>query len=362
MIRHLGRISILASLVASGCGKLGPPVPPTRFAERAAELAAVQRGANIVLSWPAPQLDDQSSNKRYIDRVEIYRLVERKDGAATLDPEVFEELAEMVGVLDRTALQAQTANSPTIEFTDPIDLSDPELDQMRLRYAVRYVNKRDQAGPFSIMATVEPKRIVAAAPTNLRVASEAQDEIVLLWDPPGSNADGSQPASFVGYNIYRRAAGRPAPHEPLNPEPLAEPKFTDRKFRYRAEYIYTVRAVTQSGSGFVESADSAQLRFRPIDRFPPSQPGPVSIASTGGVISLFWPSNPEQDVIGYNVYRAESPDQKNWIKLNSQPLSTVTFRDERVVVGTRYYYRVTAVDRFDNESEPSPVVSQTANP
>lgn len=359
MIRHLGRalFLLLAALATSGCGRVGAPIPPSRFAERAATLEAVQRGASVILSWPAPQ-----PSKPRIDRAEIYRLVERRGDPPTLDPQEFEDLAEMIGFLDRAALEAQAATSASIEFSDPIDLSDPELDQIRLRYAVRYVNERGRAAPFSMIATVEPKRIVAAAPTNLRVVSEAQDEIVLAWDPPESNADGSRPVSLVGYNIYRRAAGRPAPREPLNPEPLAEPKFADRKFRYRAEYIYTVRAVTQSGSGFVESADSAQLRFQPIDRFPPSRPGPVSIASTGGIISLFWPSNPEQDVVGYNVYRAESPDQKDWIKLNPQPLNAVTFRDERVVIGKRYYYRVTAVDRFNNESEPSPPVSETANP
>ncbi|HWC77470.1 MAG TPA: TolB protein, partial [Blastocatellia bacterium] len=78
-----------------------------------------------------------------------------------------------------------------------------------------------------------------------------------------------------------------------------------------------------------------------------------------------WPSSPERDLAGYHVYRAESPDAAaaDWIKLTAEPLANVTtFRDDRVVIGKRYYYKVTAVDRFDNESAASRIVSETANP
>ncbi len=49
------------------------------------------------------------------------------------------------------------------------------------------------------------------------------------------------------------------------------------------------------------------------------------------------------------------------MKSTPQPITTVTFRDDRVEIGRRYFYRVTAVDRFNNESTPSRTVSETAN-
>jgi fibronectin type 3 domain-containing protein len=69
-------------------------------------------------------------------------------------------------------------------------------------------------------------------------------------------------------------------------------------------------------------------------------------------------------VVGYNVYRTDSADaaDKDWVKLTAQPITTVTYRDERVVVDNVYFYRVTAVDKFDNESKPSRAVSEAAHP
>jgi len=40
----------------------------------------------------------------------------------------------------------------------------------------------------------------------------------------------------------------------------------------------------------------------------------------------------------------------------------VTYRDDRVTIDQVYYYKVSAVDRFNNESKPSRVVSETAHP
>jgi hypothetical protein len=168
----------------------------------------------------------------------------------------------------------------------------------------------------------------------------------------------------VGYNVYRRAAKRVFGGELLNPEPVTVTSFTDTKFQYLVDYVYFVRALSQGASGLVESADSEPLSFKPVDIFPPSAPDPVSIASANGTISLFWPSSPERDLLGYNIYRANSADtpDKDWIKLNDQPLTPVTFRDDLVVIDQTYFYRVTAVDRFNNESARSRVAGETAHP
>jgi fibronectin type 3 domain-containing protein len=150
----------------------------------------------------------------------------------------------------------------------------------------------------------------------------------------------------------------------VNSEPLTEARFVDRRFQYRTEYAYMVRALSQGTTGLIESADSELSIFTPIDTFRPASPDPVSAASANGIISLFWPTSPEPDVIGYNIYRAESADESenDWIRLTPQPLSDVTtYSDDRVVIGKRYFYKVTAVDRFENESLPSRVVNSVAN-
>jgi hypothetical protein len=356
-------ISLIA-LAGLSCGKVGAPVPPTRLSARTSQLEAVQRGAVILLSWPSPPLGGDESNTSYVNGVEIFRLSERRSEEPLLDTEDYQESAQVIGYLDRAAIEALAKSGGRLQFKDALNLAQAgDLSNVRLRYAVRYQNKRGQTAAFSNTVAVEPAPGVALPPAELRASADSQDEVSIAWGAPDANADGTRPASVVGYNIYRRPARRESFREPLNSEPIEGLSYIDRNFQYQTDYVYAVRAVSQGASGLIESADSEPVSFTPLDRFPPAVPDPLSAASAGGVISLFWPSSPERDVIGYNVYRAESADsEKEWVKLNEQPVTTVTFRDDRVVIGKRYFYKVTAVDRFTNQSEPSRVVSESANP
>jgi len=353
-----------AGLVSASCGKVGAPVAPSRLTERTSDLTAIQRGASILLSWPSPALVQDESSRFYISRVDIYRLNERRDEEAILDPDDFEQTAQVIGFMDRAAMEGLAKTIGHLQFTDAVNLSNArQLGNTRLRYSIRYVNKRGQASTFSNTVAIEPAPAIAMAPTKLE-ATDSPDAINISWSPPAANVDGAAPPSVVGYNVYRRLAKRDLRGELLNSEPLASTSFTDTKFQYLADYVYFVRALSQGANGLIESADSELLPHTPVDRFPPSAPDPVSVASANGTISLFWPSNPERDVIGYNVYRADSADSPDpsWIRLNDQPLTTVTFRDDRVVIDQTYFYRLTAVDRFNNESMRSRIVSETAHP
>lgn len=364
--RALLFFSVLATAFAClSCGKVGAPVPPARLTERTNSLTAVQRGASVFLSWPAPPLVKQEADRAYINRVEIYRLVEQRDEEPVLDPDDFQELSQVIGYLDRAAIEAQVEAARQLQYTDALNLNQPQdLANTRLRYAVRYINKRGQTAAFSNSVAIEPVPGIANAPTGVSLAGEDQDAVTISWNPPDGDVSGARPASVIGYNVYRRAAKRDSFNKPLNSEPITETSFIDRDFKYQAAYVYVVRALSQGRSGLIESADSLPLEVKPVDTFKPAAPDPVSIASANGVISLFWPTSPERDVVGYNVYRAEtaSADERDWVKLNAEPHEPVTFRDDRVITGQKYFYRVTAVDRFNNESKPSAVASETANP
>ena len=371
-LRRLGPVAEVYSLVILGslavfsaCGKVGPPVPPSRLSERTSDLTAIQRGSTIVLSWPSPSLVKDEDSRFYISRVDIFRLTERRDQEPVLDPDDYEATAEPVGSLDRAMIETQVNTFGHLQFRDSVKLTQSkQLANIRLRYAVRYVNKRDQAAAFSNTVAVEPAPGVAMPPTKVNVVDDAQDVVTITWLAPVANVDGITPAAVVGYNVYRRLQKRNFGGDLLNSEPISVTSFTDSKFQYQVDYVYFVRALSQGANGLIESVDSDPVPFTPVDRFAPSAPNPVSIASSNGSISLFWPSSAERDVIGYNVYRAGSADapDNDWIKLNDQPVTPVTFRDEQVVIDQTYFYRVTAVDRFNNESERSRVVSETVHP
>jgi hypothetical protein len=353
-----------AAIISSSCGKVGAPIPPSRLSERTSDLTAIQRGASVLLLWPSPALVQDELSRFYISRVDIYRLNERRDQEPILDPIDYEETAQVVGFMDRAAIEAQAKTLGHLQFTDAVNLSNSmQLANTRLRYAVRYVNKRGQTALFSNTVAVEPAPGIALPPVTL-VAVDVQDAITISWSPPAGNVDGVTPASVVGYNVYRRSAKYDFGGDLLNSEPISGTSFTDTKFQYLSDYVYFVRALSQGANGLIESADSEPLPLTPEDKFAPAAPDPVSVASANGTISLFWPSSPERDVVGYNVYRADSADAPDlsWIKLNDQPMTTVTFRDDRVVIDQTYFYRVTAVDRFNNESSRSHIVSEAAHP
>jgi len=83
------------------------------------------------------------------------------------------------------------------------------------------------------------------------------------------------------------------------------------------------------------------------------------------LVSLYWPLNSEGDVVGYNVYRTtvEKAPADKWVKLNTTSLhKTASFRDDKVEVGKEYFYQVTAVDAYGNESERSEIKSEVVNP
>jgi len=299
-----------------------------------------------------------------VDRAEIYRLEEHRDQEPVLDREDYRAAAHIVAILSRKDIESQLSKDGFLHYSDPLDFTGQgSFANIRLRYAVRYVNSHGQEAPFSNTVAIEPFPTVSNAPVDLVAKDEAQDRVRLAWTPPDTNVNRTRPAAVVGYNVYRRRADSGQP-ELLNAEPLGDPSFVDTKFKYGVAYEYTVRALSPGNSGLIESADSKPFPHTPTDIFPPSAPDPVSIASANAVISLFWPTSPERDVVGYTVYRTESsePQAGDWVKLTPEPITTVTYRDGRVRLGTRYYYRVTAIDKFKNESESSRIVSEVADP
>jgi fibronectin type 3 domain-containing protein len=135
-----------------------------------------------------------------------------------------------------------------------------------------------------------------------------------------------------------------------------------RDFQFGVQYVFAVRSLSflpndASLLNAIESNQSELLAHTPKDTFPPTAPTSVTIASVNGQVSLFWPLNPEADVAGYNIYRSEN--EKDWVKLNAQLHKTASFKDDRVGIGKLYFYQITAVDVYGNESSKSSTVSET---
>lgn len=340
----------------AACGKIGDPLPPIPRAPLIIEeLNVKQQGTQLILSFPLIR----ASRSPKLQRIDVYRLVDSASDPPGLTEEAFSARASVITSID----QIPNQNS-AIVYRDQLELK-TAVRNLRYRYAVRLVNQTGQAADFSNYATIVPLFDLALPPTGLTVI-QREKEIELSWTPPAANESGTSPANVAGYNLYRRKGDSVIK---LNDAPLNQTRFVDRNFEFGADYQYFIRALSllpgnASLEAAIESNESAPLAHTPKDTFPPAAPGPVTIASIGGMVSLFWPLNQETDVAGYNIYRAESgqtpPGQ--WIRLNPQLHKTASFRDDRVQVGREYFYQITAVDIYGNESARSETMNETVNP
>ena len=340
------------SVLLTGCGKRRPPVPPaSRPNLNRSQLTGFQRGDQIILQISLQGLNGLSAYKQ----ADVFRLAEMTDSPQFLPEDDFASRSTIVGSI---SIPANATNASTLTFTDSLNLKGQSI---RLRYAVRFVNREGQKTAFSTFTLIEPLVNIADAPT-LNDVKVTQDSINLKWLPPVSNNDQSQPANIVGYNVYRTTNNQ-TDFLKLNTSLLSELVFGDKNFEFGRDYVYFIRAVSVGPDGTqIESADSNQIKIKPIDTFPPVAPEGVTIAAAPGRLSLFFVPNSESDAAGYNVYRTTDsnlpPDR--WRQINEQPLTTTTFQDSNIESGTRYFYYLTAVDKAGNTSAPSEIVSEVA--
>jgi len=348
-------LALGALCFAVGCGKRRPPLPPIeRIPQRTELLSGVQRGNEVILSWPAPRRNAPPESVQSIRRIDVYRLAEPINAPLPLTEEEFAARSTLIGSLDYATISHA---GETLTYTDTLELTEP----VRLRYAVRYVNDAGQRAAFSNFLLIEPAAHVSQPPVISDITA-SETALTVHWQPPAANVDQTTPANVLGYNIYRTTSAQNEPAEtPLNATPITTTEYADRNFRFGDEYTYVVRAVSLGTGGTqVESLNSNAETLTPRDVYPPSAPTGLTVAPAQDRLSIFFAANPEPDVAGYNLYRSTDPNLlKPWTKLNSALLTRTTYQDLDVQSGVKYYYYLTAVDTAGNVSPPSKVASET---
>lgn len=349
-------ICLLALVTIAGisCGKRKPPLPPEPKVFQRAEISGFQRGNRIILSWKMPEKNAAANDVRHIKTVDVYRLAERLTSPSNLSEEQFASRSVLIGSLP---VGDDDFNLKTLSYTDTLQFAG---QPSRLRYAVRFVNASGQRAPFSNIVAIEPESKVSAGPTGLS-ASVTQDAIELSWTAPTANADGTTPVNLAGYNVYRSASPTQA-GALINKTLVTEASYADSTFEFDKEYFYFVRAVSAgTGDTPTESTESNIIQVTPKDTFNPGPPVSITIGAAPKSISIFFPPNPERDVVGYKIYRSEEAgtDKSSWLLLTPQGIDTNTYQDTTVEPGKTYFYYIVATDKFGNVSEASEVVSET---
>jgi len=346
---------MLILLICLSCGKRKPPLPPIERVSQRVEISGFQRGTKVNLTWTMPARNAPDGSILNIDRADIYRLAEPLNSTLTLSEEEFASRSTLIASLPITDADFGLKK---ISYADTLEFAGQPV---RLRYAIRFVNASGQKAAFSNFLLLEPTARIAEAPTSLS-ATITELAIVLDWNEPDANVDGSKPANILGYNVYRSPSEKETA-KLLNETPVNETEFADKLFEFGKEYFYFTRTVSLgSNAEPVESLESNIVKVSPKDVFPPSPPSAITIAAAPNNLSIFFATNPEKDIAGYRIYRSTDKNLplSEWQNLTPELLTTTTFQDTKVESGRTYFYYLTAVDKAGNMSEPSEIISETA--
>ncbi|HEX8371095.1 MAG TPA: fibronectin type III domain-containing protein [Pyrinomonadaceae bacterium] len=344
---------IFVSLIFVGCGKRKNPLPPIEKVQQRVEISGFQQGSKVNLIWALPAQNVSDSSVSSIKQVDVYRLAEPLDAPASLTEEDFASRSTLIGSV---SLSDEDLTRKQITYTDSLEFAGQAV---KLRYAIRFVNSAGQKAGFSNFLLIAPTAKVAASPF-LASPALTQEAILLSWQTPTSNVDGSKPVNILGYNVYRLEK-ETTQNRMLNSAPVTRNEFSDRLFEFERNYRYFIRAVSLGTNGQpIESSDSNSVEITPQDTFAPNAPSALTIAATPDTISIFFATNLEKDIAGYRIFRSANSalPKSEWQNLTPNLLTANTFQDTKIESGKTYFYYVTAVDKFGNASEPSEVVSE----
>src|SRR5205823_4220155 len=210
-------LGLCALVMAPTCGKRRPPLSPIeRVPQRTEALTGIQRGNQVVLSWPAPPRNAKEGSVQSIRRVDVYRVAEKPTAPLPLTEDQFSARAILIGSVPYDEIRKSGIN---LTYTDTLELAG---EPARLRYAIRYVNSAGQRAAYSNFFLMEPAAKVAQPPTVIKTGNEySEAAITLTRVAPAKNIDESTPVNLFGYNEYRTIVSKPeAESKPLNPEPV----------------------------------------------------------------------------------------------------------------------------------------------
>ena len=370
-------IFILASFL-SGCASPGEPTERKAPVPAAvADLAAVQSGNDVILTFTVPKETAEHRPLKQIPTIEIYRDFESAAGAGALaSPQAPANPSLLVtippGMADHYAAKNQIRYPDTLtaeDFTQHPD--DVAAYIVRTRTSAKRESENSNVAEVRVYPTLDPIE---------DLKSEIAHSVVeLAWTAPRKTLTGAAPP-IAGYRIYRAEATPPNETNvntaniagqsavPALAAPLvkigdtASTTFEDSQAELGRTYAYSVRSVAQYPGEALESADSNLAIVTVHDIIPPAAPlGLIAVCvpaqdGTPPHAELSWAISPETNIAGYNVYRSGEADVPG-TRLNATPLLSPAFRDMNSTPGQRYFYSVTAVDRSGNESPASVAVS-----
>jgi fibronectin type 3 domain-containing protein len=179
------------------------------------------------------------------------------------------------------------------------------------------------------------------------------DRVVVQWDIPKSNFDGSRLTDLSGFKVYRNAqvAGEECENCPdkrvlhanvdfQNPSNAvigpSQVTYTDNQVKQGNVYAYSVSAYNLKGR---EGPISQEVSI--VFEEPPPVPRDLRGEAEADGVSLDWPAfDSSSGAQSFRVYRGSEPDPEKMKSIGSTKLTETHFLDKKVEKGGTYYYMV----------------------
>jgi hypothetical protein len=228
------------------------------------------------------------------------------------------------------------------------------------------------------VVALEAKLPVAPSQVSL---SQRGSSLLLAWNIPEINQDGSELNNLKRFDIYRidyaPDSGCPECRNPQHLLQQIDVDFYQSKER-NSKRIYMWDHFVEPDTGYryrivpvtaKEQAGADATIHRPT--FPASSPPTgLSARSSDRQVVLTWDA-PEADdtspgvLAGYNIYRSKQDEYFGVRPLNREPIAETTFEDLDLSNNTTYRYSVRSVVKegeFILESDATPAISATPAP
>ena len=224
-------------------------------------------------------------------------------------------------------------------------------------YRVRFVNSRGDLGNPSSAAAAQPSNPGSPPRVDGLTADVGQTRVRLTWKPVGF--------LVAGYFVERRAVSGAAGVEKwvrLNPHVTPEPLYDDYLgLSSDVKMEYRILAV---GFDNAEGAASNSVQAVLADRSLPEAPSITGLSGADGkAILTFVPASPVEKTAQVLVVRSGNEADLGVVIGDPLPAEARQFTDLYVGTGEKYWYRLVAVDKSGNRSDPTrPVAIRVGSP
>jgi len=317
---------LAASLLTAGCGYIGgPQAPLANVPTTVSDLAAVQRGAVIIVHFSVPTKTTENFPIRKPLKLDL------RIGAAS-EPFHAEEWAARAKPITAVRIDQGIAGYE-IPIADWIG--------KEATIAVRAIGANGKQAGWSNHAVV---RVVATpeAPSEIK-PGDVPAGVRLTWAAHGDH-----------FRVLRRAPGEDGYTVVAT---VDQHEWTDTSTEYDKLYSYELQTLVDIGGGKVAESDlSKPVSHTPKDTFPPAVPSGLRAVPAANSIELAWDVNTEPDLAGYRIYRAtgDGPFEKF-----ADGGLIPSYSDTAIEHGKQYRYAVAAFDKAGNESQRSGAVAAT---